>query len=338
MIKSGDPDYIPSGRGLLKKIGIVVPVVTAIAVAVPLIANWNERSSGPGALAQVTNSSTPATNPPSNPGETVEESPAAGEETDSSVSNYYPDGEAIGDAELPFQDSDEWLVPVSAPFSSFPDNGVEGEAGCTAEQLAWLESNAFPNRRSQFFDVTLQNTASSGAALSMGEIRFEGEEIPSEPWVFLECPHGGKGDGGGSQPILIDTQGTSAVWGETFADDNPQPIGSPVTLNLSPGEVAQVTFERANTVDTQRAYVGSFVADADGIATPVVMADNIEFVRAQLPGYYLGWGANYSELHCGTPHTDGADEDGYIYSVDFPCTIDEAAYLMSSLAKEFSGT
>lgn len=71
----------------------------------------------------------------------------------------------------------------------------------------------------------------------------------------------------------------------------------------------------------------------DGSGESVSLADDVEFVRDPLPGYYIGYGGN-PELLCGRPDPAGPDEWGNLGSIRVECTPQEAAVLLLEASGE----
>lgn len=310
-------------RRLMKTIGIasavVIPFITAATIAIPMIAKLTEKETSVDTFAVI-----------SKPDATYSNAEVIGEETtyesELEFGEYYKD----------------WQIPADAPMVSFPSQfgGDAPNFQCSQEQLDWLHEHAQPIiRMSSGFTLTLHNSASTGAALPLGNIRFIGEEVGSTPLVYFDCLMGGRGATGGSQPALIDVTGDEAIYGEPLdaSGEAVMPEGSPVTINLGPGEVQVLTLTRSAQVDMQRAYEGKFVADViDGSQRTVVLADNIRFERSNVPGFAFSATEKFSgaafaplagTLHCGRD----PDLSGMNFS---PCSSTEAVEFL----KEAAGT
>lgn len=234
----------------------------------------------------------------------------------------------------------DWAIRVSAPLETFPDAPVPdawGGHGCSPEQIAWLSEHA-TTPAPQSVGVRVHNTADTGGALALQNVRFEAAQVDAEPWVRFECPAGGRG-GTDDQYVEVDVDGSPATWSSSFGGDG-EPEGSLVTVNLSPGEVAELVVARAPQVDRQRAYAGRLVADlADGSGTTVILANDVRFDRDMVPGYFVGYGnVGYEsgQLHCGTPDPAGPNEQGRVGTVMTPCTLAEAAQTLRVAAEAVS--
>lgn len=299
---------------------VAVPVITVASVAIPLLASLGETESS---------------------AETVEVrgEPAASEEVEA-------EAEPIGEIDPPHEGDIDWLIPVSAPIETFPLDAAPGPDGytesCSEAELDWLEKHASRGtaRQSSSFSLTLHNASTEGASMPLGNIRFEGEEVPSEAIIPFECPAGGRGASGGGQPLLIGVGGEEARYGEAVGayGEDVMPEGSPVTLNLSPGEATGVTLVRDEGVDRQRRYEGRFLADVvDGSGATVVLAEDVVFSRDAVDGFYVGYrpGNLSDEFVCKSP-AFSTELDQWGYPRYEPCTLAEAAEVLRE-ASETAG-
>lgn len=315
-------------RNLAIGLSVFAALATIAGIAIPLIVSANDKTSSADSLdvrePGVSNSADPS-------------APAA--------TAFEVIGE-LEDQSVPREPS-FWAVPVTAPVASFPDNLIiENEFGgrCSDDQSTWLREFAIPLseykdlQRSPSFLLTLHNHATTGGSLSLGNIRFEGEEVDSVPLVVFWCPFGSSGDVPPLQTIDIDATGAAAVWSEVgengfldamYGSDSIQPPGTPVVLSLAPGQVRPVIFLRSPTVDTQREYQGRFLADLlDGSGQTVVLAEDVAFHRELLDGFGFGYGIWFSSsggssgvgLHC-------MSAEGVT-----PCTFQEAIAMFRELA------
>lgn len=227
-----------------------------------------------------------------------------------------------------------WQIPVSAPLATFPDTPAQesGYYSCSPEQIAWLETHAHEGTVFGWgkFDLSLLNTADGGGSLSLSNVRFEGDEVASEPLVTFHCPMGGMGSAG-SQSITVGVTGAPAVWGPGSGADA-QPEGSVATINLAPGAASPVQLLRAPEVDTQRQYEGRFLADlVDDSGETVILAENVAFRRESAPGFFVGYGgAGFVDgiLRCGVPVEEpvpGGSGETRIAADTRTCTLSEAA-------------
>ena len=334
-----------------KIIAALVVLITAVTTTIYVWDHISKRESSTetlsinqksGALEDTTES--PTTTEPSNPDSTPE-----------------PAYTTIGDTYDPFKntgpesDPVSWRIPITASIEDFPiqiepSPGAEFESGCNEAELNWLRENAIPAGHpmdngdpARTFNIAIRNEATSGGSLSLRNIRFEGSEThAAPPTIFFQCPILGNG-ALGSQELLINVTGEPAVYGEVLdfsANGKPQfPEGTPVTLNLEPGENLAIILTRDDAVDTQKQYEGRFLADVVGTDETVILADNVEFTRAVLPGYFIGFNGGAGRT------TDFVCRDGEkwgsmsvheywkahprdLQDTYEPCTIKEAADLM----------
>lgn len=243
--------------------------------------------------------------------------------------------------------SDTWNIPITAPIETFPDTPTY-EGGlyttCSKEQVAWLREHALeasPSGSGQF-DLTLQNNAADGGALSVTDLRFDGEEVPSEPLVHFGCPVGGRGMGP-QQQMLVDIDGSSAVWSAPTSEGE-MPEGSLVTVNLAPGEATPVRLIRSGAVDRQRQYAGRFLADIEGeTVETVVLAADVEFTREAVPRFFLGYGVMAQAdglFRCGVPSTGPQFEgdETWEHSLTFAtCSVQDAVDILRRASDAVAG-
>lgn len=312
---------VPKPRKLLKVFGIaaaiVLPLITAASITIPVVAGLSERESSADTLKVMT-----APDP-------FADAEVIGEETTQRFEHYDPSKYQM-----------DWKIPVDAPIDTFPlELSLNAEYGwyqCSEQQLEWLSKHAepfsiFSPERS--FDITVHNSASAGASLPIGNIRFLGEEVSSTPWLYFGCPGGGRGAVGGVQLLLVGVDGEEALYGEPVAasGDDVMPEGSPVTLNLAPGEVSVITLTRDESVDRLRRYEGRFIADVlDGSERTVVLADNVTFRQERVPTYTISIqndpaSPDFQTLRCGVADPDSFESDGsYAQFSTTTCTPQEA--------------
>ncbi len=201
-----------------------------------------------------------------------------------------------------------WWIPVDAPFTTMP-NGSE----CGPEQRAWLVKYGIPEtKEGRLVRVQVHNTASTGAAMSISNIHVEGKFVERTQLVRMTCAGTGAS---GSQVMNLALDGSPALWGYvTDSQGNPPVEGSLATINLSPGEIADLTFDIA---DSSQRFVGRIVAD---LITPesgvVVLAEELSIDPTPVPGYHLDFTSGQS-LACSQP--------GNEY---FKCTFAEAEALL----------
>lgn len=175
-------------RPLMTLLAVVGGVVTAAALGVTLYNHFSSRSSSAETLVV---QEAPTSLAQSEPAE-------AEEETQEQF-------RVVGVAQLQTADqvlyAGSWRIPVDAPIETFPLELTPGPNGyvqsCSAEQLAWLTEYATPVEMpggdlSSDFRTVVRNDATSGSALSLGNLRFEGVEASADPVIAFECPGGGR--------------------------------------------------------------------------------------------------------------------------------------------------
>jgi len=209
-------------------------------------------------------------------------------------------------------------VWIDAPWAEFPVSDkpyVEGdEHSCTDQQIAWLTANGIPNPEQGHLDgetlglvsEDLLNTAESGGAISVRNIRVEGEFLPdTRPRVSFWCFAGGVG--GIEVPIYaraVIGDSTPAWFIEnTDTFDSPTPldlIGTPVTINLAPGESTSF-YLFLDTIDRSKDFKGRVVADViagDQTYLHVVDEGYLQLADSKINDLYLV--AGFGKLYCFT--------------------------------------
>ena len=289
---------------------VIVPVVAIAALIVPFLVSLDERESAADTLEIVGHA----------PEASAEDTSAAaameliGEENERPLS-----GEAMS----------AWLLPVSAPFETFPWVPDRSLTVCEEDVLAWLEEHAIRTSAPQGFAlVTVRNEATTGGALSLGNIRFEGESLPAEPAVHFTCIPSPVGGDGIAQSIQISPNGSPAVYGPDKAgygvneDGSPLgDVGAPVTVNLMPGEVAVLRFERID--EGNNAHQGRMVADLmDGLGKSVILVDALRLDRLPVPGYAVSFFPRDNNFACYTP------DSGTM------CSVEDVVALLAEAARE----
>lgn len=308
---------------------VLFPAITIASIGVPLLANMDQRNSSAETFSA----------------RGADDGTLLG--TDSATEPE-PDLEVIGvAAERHAREVNgiivDWQMPTDAPFESLPLNFVEGQVGlqCSAEQNAWLSEHAKPMRTSSYFGMALHNTANAGDVLSLENIRFDGSERDSAPWVYFQCLYSGMGGGDCGQPILIDITGQPAVYApgtQCGQEQEFQPEGSPVVINIPSGAIHDLALMRSENVDTQQEYEGRFVADVLGTGETVVLQESVEFFRERVPGYRLGFvymssDPDRGKLLCGRPDPAGTkDYWGRPTPIDTVCSMTEARELLREAA------
>lgn len=304
---------------------IVVPLITAASITIPAVMSLSERKTSSDML-EIAAVSDP-----------LADAEVIGEWRDAEVQNF---GSYEGYREY-------WRIELDAPIETFPTDQVIGDSGltvgCNDEQLAWLEQYAVAEGKPRdSFSITVRNSASAGNALALGNVRFLGEETQTPPSVLFACPPVQAGAVGSGQPFLLGVDGSEALYDEPLYMDGeePSPVGSPVSINLSPGEVNVLTLKRSDAVDGQRSYEGSVVADLlDGSGKTVVLAEQIHFDRAGLDDFFIratsGFGDRGehvpAQFSCASPtFSTGLNSIGEPQIR--PCTLSEAAEIMREAA------
>lgn len=244
--------------------GALVTAITAATIIIPIVADANRRESSAETLTIETNAP-------------LEAVPAAavGVELADGFNPYDQTGDGV---------TDIWAIPLDA-FDSMPFDGD----GCTPERLAWLAENNIQDSVPPA--VTLRNDATDGSAMTIDEIRFEGERSnESTRVVTMQCA--GYGGDAGIQFVDVPLAGGSAVYGEPPWGDSTAagvaPAGSPVVLNLSPGELVQLMLYANRDGFTGR-FAGAIVADVTtGDTTEqVVLADGLDFYTLEYMGTFM---------------------------------------------------
>lgn len=296
----------PGPRKRLLAIGAVVaPIITVAAVVIPLTASMTERQTSDAAL-QVSDDAKPT------------------HETIGSVADS--DKEFVS-----------MLLPTDAPITGFP-LAEDGESSyCTDEQLGWLIANGvvpmgyegYVGRNS--LTLTLRNTASTGGALSLSDLRFEGEEVNDVPfYISFSCPFSGGATGGG-QLALLSSNGAAAVYtdgvyNEALLSEDRQPPGSPVTVNLDPGEVTDLKLVRDRATKPTKMFTGRVMAESSTGAT-VILADSVTLHPFPVDGFQIRYSRSDDTLSC---KQQPNDPETYEFA---PCTVAEAETYMRQAAE-----
>ncbi len=180
-------------------VAVAGTLAAAAALVVPLLVDRGEKETAPETL-------------------TVRHSgSASGEGSDGDY------GAPLGTLEPEYGDG-SWMVPLSAPIETFPDEphflAGTGQVFCSEEQGEWLkthgtylESNSWDTQAGEV-SLRLGNEAISGGALSLNNVRFEVGEEYQEGLVRFEFPSGDRGGGTLGQSLLLSAQGGPAIFGE----------------------------------------------------------------------------------------------------------------------------
>jgi hypothetical protein len=281
-----EPDSAPSlprpPRWLIATGAALVTLVTAATIIIPIVADANRRDTS-------TDTLTIQEQPPAAEGT----APAVGVDLAAGFNPYDQTGDGV---------SDIWAIPLEA-FESMPFDGD----GCTPERLAWLAENNLQDSVPP--TVTLRNDATDGSAMTIDGIRFEGERSSeSTRVVAMQCA--GYGGDAGIQFVDVPLAGGTAVYGAPPWGDSTlgvAPAGSPVVLNLSPGELVQLMLY-ANRDGFTGNFTGSIVADVTvGDTTDkVVLAERLNFYTLEYMGDFYFFDPIACDLRDCTP--DEANE------------------------------
>jgi hypothetical protein len=247
--------------GVLVAVG--APLVTVATIVIPLVADANVRMTSVETLT--VESAELGTDEPgqADPADAV----AA---VESSAVDGFASAESVSHS--PSGGNRDWVVRSDAPFDQFPVGGEPAQAtACSAAQIAWLEQWG----RRKVLEVwngqlTLSNTASDGASMSLRNIRSVGVfVVPEVPEVAVVC---GGGQGGGDELLVFRHELGSSTPAVLVGDHDGMPSGSPAVINIAPGQYRQVLglFEFPPALDNAD-FTGDLVADlAIGDATTQV--------------------------------------------------------------------
>ncbi|MDQ0615314.1 hypothetical protein QF046_002955 [Microbacterium sp. W4I4] len=303
-------------------ISIAAPLIGVLSFVIPLLASQGERESA---------------------ADTLEIVKAAPVEVGQAGDNTALSMQVIGEQEQ-FSKAElaeiiglgmitNWLIPVSAPIETFP---VNDELQCDGPVLEWLLSHAtvtdIQDRLfSGFTPAMLRNNSTSIAALSLGNVRFDGEPKTAEPAVRFTCLPQQTGGPVAFQPIQIRPNGEPGVMGPNpFGVEMPeqQPVGMLAVLNIAAGESLFVTFEAVD-FDAEFAYEGRVLADVmDESGSSVILVDQLRIERPAIPGFVVTLDVQARSFACG--RYDPAEEFPFpLYS---ECTPQEASSLLAEAA------
>ncbi|MFF2371821.1 hypothetical protein [Agromyces sp. NPDC058110] len=248
----------------------MVTVITAVTIVIPLVADANRRDSSTDTLVVETRE------PAATAEATAEAAPAittVGIKLDGGFNAYDQTGDSVDDV---------WYIPLDA-MESMPIDGN----GCTPERMEWFLENDLKDSIPPA--VTLRNDATDGTAMTIDEIRFEGERTSeSTRVVSFQCA--GYGGDAGIQFVDVPLAGGPAVYGEPPWGDSTAgvaPAGSPVVLNLSPGELVQLVLS-ANHDGFTGSFSGAIVADVTvgDVTETVSIAEGLDFYTAEHMGSF----------------------------------------------------
>ncbi|MGV8896548.1 MAG: hypothetical protein ACOH10_02245 [Rhodoglobus sp.] len=237
---------------------VVVPVVTAATIVIPIVADSFERPTSIDALEY---DAPDASNAP------VENLPTM---ANLAASFSEPDGRKT------------YLIPLSAPFDTISLGGAVEGRFCSQAQLDWLEQHEIEGEgfgvHPDGAPVTLdlRNAATDGGSLSIRNLHAVADnETPEFPSVTMACD---KPQGGFEWPQRVEidfSTGDPAAWGSPdYMDVDPEVEGTVFSLNLAPGESAQILL---GPHWPDRSFNGRLVADvtAAGVTAEVTMLDGI---------------------------------------------------------------
>lgn len=243
-------------------------------------------------------------------------------------------GAPLGTVQLPELKEGAWAVPLSAPIDTFPgalEEHVGGQMLCSAEQFEWLEAFATPLTGAEMgapaISLRIANEATTGGMLSLSNVRFEADGQYQDGWVQLYCPAGDRGPGTSSQPVLLVPNGESAVFGEGDPywpyPDELVPAGTPVTINLGPGEIMHYRLGLTPDTSLNGVYTGRIVADlADGSGTTVELVGGVTLGPGGPPQFAMGFSSEGTLLCSEIGAMNSADLDS---RPEVPCPPEEAA-------------
>lgn len=157
-------------------------------------------------------------------------------------------------------------IAFDAPFTEFL---VGTEEYCDATASAGLVAHGVPDELTteiagepvRLFMELLRNTATTGGAIAVDNLRVDGEFVEQEvPRLSISCVRGG--EGGAAQPVFAratfgdDSPAVFAEdpWGGSGTEGLPA-IGTPFSANLAPGEYLELDLI-IDGVDVTRDFVG----------------------------------------------------------------------------------
>lgn len=252
-----DGDHAGRWRIVLAVIAVAAFIVSVLAIVVPWVASWSERGSDEDSVVVTPQAEGPAARLAFDPtiGSLADMGiPAPRRTAEGRVrpSAQPVRGKVIYDTtEVAPEKVVLWNVPVTAPLSTFP---VPPTGECGARQLAWLERYATQYDGDQAWVVVrLSSSATYGSAVSLTNIRAIGTLTPATPTVSLSCRAVG---GDAVQMAVMDLAGDVAVYSDRRESGEHEP-GTIVTVNLSPGEIADLHLE---LVPHDESFSGKIVA------------------------------------------------------------------------------
>lgn len=294
-----------------KALGIVtataLPVITLAALTIPIITNMAETESSQDTLRTSMSGTPPA----------VTQADVAPAEVMGSMQQYRHSFGTPGSEEHEAYEAVggiwvDWLLPVDAPIETFPTYSGDIETGypsCMPDQIAWL--NEFAVRAAEYnkqeYKVNIVNDSTTGGAISLSDIRFEGQGREVVPRIHFMC-QANRGAGAG-QVAKLRTDGSSAVYGEDlWASKDAMPEGSVVTLNIEPGATEVLVLDRVREPIHNIDYSGSIIASMIlPEAQEVVLAEDITLTAFAIEGFSI--------MYSPSVHRSGFQcvEDGVAY-------------------------
>ncbi len=236
--------------GILVAVG--APIVTVATIVIPVIADASVRMTSVETLAIETSemlTAEPSTEQASDTQAAVAGAPVAGFGSIETISIS------------PLGRDRDWRVRSDAPWDTFPGTDPGSPYGCSPAQLAWLEQWG----RRKALEVwngylTMSNTASDGASMSLRNLRSVGVfVVPEVPEVEVVC---GGGMGGGEDIIVVEHVLGSPEPATLFNEHDGMPPGSPAVVNIAPGQYVQLLANLIFPAEFDHAdFTGDFVAD-----------------------------------------------------------------------------
>jgi hypothetical protein len=260
----GEPSPRPHRRrNILIAVGsAAATLITAATLVIPFVFDLTQRESGADTV------------------EVTDREAAAAEPAPTAVAEAAPASLATFD-ELAFSGDQDGIpgwrggtIAIDAPFADMPLD--TGEMGCSDAQSAWLKTHAVRNDTRAVVNGQphilvsgeIRNTATTGGAVSLRNLRVEGEFETPTPRFTIECQKGGEGAGappiwttavlGDPSPAVYMENPDAAQYG--WEGTPPDLVGTPFTENLDPGEYSQL-FLLLSGIDDTRDFTGRVVTD-----------------------------------------------------------------------------
>lgn len=238
---------------------VVVPVVTVLTIVIPMAVESGNRTTSQDtfAIGDAVVSGAPAADPA-----------LAAFAAPSIRSSYSPaDG-----ADIPTDHIYRFEIPLDAPWETFPLVGGNGE--CSDQQREWLRENEVQVDGGSGW-TPVQNTATDGGALTIQNVRVEGEFHPQDPVRFyVQCWVGGRGAGAEFVSVRV-TLGDSAPGTVLFDNTSTAlPVGGLFSATLGPGELLPMYLD-VDSLQPDQDFYGRIIADvvAGGETSQVVLQE-----------------------------------------------------------------